>query len=643
MTRVRRYRSRACRILGTGLLAACVQISALAGAQAEPSHGLSVFGALKYPADFKHFEYVNPDAPKGGAMSMIGTSGLNTFDSFNAFLLKGDPAQGLSLLFDTLMARAADEPDAVYGLVAHSAEVAPDKMSVTFYLRPEARFADGTPVTSADVAYSFKALKTEGHPAYRILLRDVEAAEEVDPLTVRYRFKGTQVRDLPIVVAGLPILSKAYYGKHKFAATSLDPPLGSGPYTIGKFKQGAFVEYERRTDYWAKDLAVNRGRFNIDKLRYIYFRDRTAELEALKAGTFDLREEFTSRDWANAYKGEQVTSGKLKLLTLPDERPSGAQGFFINMRRAKFADVRVRKAFDLAFDFEWTNKNLFFNLYKRTASFFENSEMKATGKPSAGELALLEPHRKSLPGAVFGEVYKSPVTSGSGHNRKFLQRALTLLKQAGWTQHQAAIDDPDCGMVCKVMITIGLKSQKTEPVLRNAKGETLDVEFLTYSPTMERIIAPYVRNLVAIGIKASIRRVDTAQFQRRLESFDFDIIVQRYALRLTPGIELRTYWSSRAASIKGSRNLAGIKNPVVDALIEKVIAAKSRKELVTAARALDRVLRADHCWVPHWYKAAHNIAYWDKFSRPKVKPRYARGVIDTWWYDAKKAAGLAAK
>ena len=634
---------RAVAVMGVALALTCVQLLTGDTARAEPSHGLSIFGELKYPADFTHFAYANPQAPKGGTMSMIGTSGLNTFDSFNAFLLKGDPAQGLSLLFDTLMVRAADEPDAVYGLVARSADVAPDKMSVTFQLRPEARFSDGSPVTAADVAYSFAALKSEGHPGYRIVLRDVVAVDEVDPHTVRYRFKGTRVRDLPIVVAGLPILSKAYYATHKFAVTSLEPPLGSGPYAIDKFKQGAFVQFKRRTDYWAHDLNVNHGRFNLDKLRFIYFRDRTAELEALKAGTFDLREEFTSRDWAMAYKGRQVKSGKLKLLTLPDERPSGAQGFFINMRRAKFADIRVRKALDLAFDFEWTNKNLFFSLYKRTASFFENSKMKATGRPSAAELVLLEPHRANLPAAVFGEVYTSPVTSGSGHNRKFLQRSLELLKEAGWTQHQIAIDSSDCGIYCKFMITVGLRTQRTEPVLRNAKGKAFEIEFLTYSPSMERVMAPFVRNLLAIGIKASIRRVDTAQFQRRLEGFDFDIITQRYSLRLTPGIELRTYWSSRSADIKGSRNLAGIKNPVVDALIDKVVEAKSRGDLITAARALDRVLRADHCWVPHWYKAAHNIAYWDKFSRPVVKPRYARGVIDTWWYDPKKAAALAAK
>jgi microcin C transport system substrate-binding protein len=581
---------------------------------AEARHGLSAFGELKYPADFKRFDWVNPDAPKGGRLATIGTASRTSFDSFNNFILKGDAAQGLDYLFDTLMTRAYDEPDAVYGLVASTAELAPGGSGVTFRLRKEAKFADGTPLTAADVVFTFNTLKEKGHPLYRLQLKDVTKAEAPDPLTVRYTFTGTQVRDLPLVVATLPILSKAYYGVHAFDQTTLDPPLGSGPYKIGTFKQGAFVSYQRRDDYWAKDLPVNKGRYNFDELRYEYYRDRTAELESLKAGAYDLREEFTSRDWATAYDIPAVRQGRLIRLTLPDESPSGAQGFFLNTRRPKLADVRVRKALDLAFDFEWTNKNLFYGLYTRTESFFENSDMKAEGKPGPAELALLEPFRAQLPPETFGEPYKPPVSDGSGQDRKLLREAARLLGAAGY--------------------------QVKDGKRVNAKGKALDLEFLITDPTSERLTQPYVNNLRALGIPATIRRIDPAQYERRVKSFDFDVVGQRFTLRLTPGPELRNFWGSESAKTDGSFNLAGISHPAVDALIGKVVSAKSREELKTAAKALDRVLRVGHYWVPHWYKAAHHVVYWDKFSRPAVKPRYERGIIHTWWYDAEKAAKL---
>lgn len=580
----------------------------------ETRHGLSVFGPLAYPADFTHFNYVNPDAPKGGRISMVGPAGRITFDSFNDHILKGDAAQGLELLFDSLMVRAFDEPDAVYGLLASSAEIADDGMSVTFRLRPEATFADGSPVTAGDVVFSFQTLKEKGHPRYRIALRDVEMAEAVDPRTVRYTFKGTLVRDLPINVATLPVLSKAFYTANTFEETSLTPPLGSGPYKIADFKAGTFVLYKLRDDYWARDLPVNKGRFNFAEIRFEYFRDRTAELTNLKSGSFDFREEFTSVDWATAYDIPAVTQGRMIKESLPDDTPSGAQGFFINTRRDKFKDPRVRKALGLAFDFEWTNKNLFYGLYQRTSSYFENSPMKAEGKPSPDELALLEPFRDKLPPEVFGDATSPPVSNGSGTDRKLLREAAKLLNEAGWQQ---------------------------KGTLRvNARGEPLSVEILIFSPSFERIILPYVKNLQAIGVDASLRRVDPAQYERRVKSFDFDLTTERYTMRLTPGIELKTFWGSETAMTDGSYNLAGIADPVVDALIERIMAAKSRAELETAARAADRVLRTGYYWVPHWYKAAHHLAYWNKFSRPATKPRYARGVIDTWWYDAQKAARL---
>lgn len=596
-------------------LAAILTVAAVVAcspAHAGTTHGLSPFGELKYPAGFKHFDYVNPDAPKGGKLSMIGTAGIVTFDSFNGFILKGDAAQGLGLIFDSLMTPAGDEPNAVYGLVARDAELSEDKRELTFRLRPEARFADGSPLTAADVAFSFQVLKEKGHPNVSFPLRDVRSAEALDPMTVRYRFGGDLIRDLPVRVATLPILSKAYYSTREFDLTTLEPPLGSGPYKIGEFKQGTFVAYRRRDDYWAKDLNVNAGRFNFDEIRFEYFRDRTIELENLKAGAFDLREEFTSRDWANAYDIPAVKEGRLVRLDLPDERPAGTQGFFLNTRRAKFQDIRVRKALDMAFDFEFTNRNLFFGLYKRTTSFFQNSEMMAEGKSSPQELALLEPFRAKLPPEVFGEAYVPPVTDGSGADRRLLREAGRLLTEAGWQQ----------------------KDGKRV----NTAGEEFTVEFLVSDPTTERLLGPYVKNLQAIGVLVTIRRVDAAQYERRSKSFDYDVKSQRYAMSLTPGVELKNMFSSEAASADGSYNLSGIADPVVDALIGKAMGARSRAELVTAARALDRVLRAGHYWVPHWYKASHHVVYWNKFSRPATKPRYDRGVEDTWWYDAAKAA-----
>ncbi|MGE0024758.1 MAG: extracellular solute-binding protein [Hyphomicrobium sp.] len=590
---------------------------AAAPLSAEPRHGLSIFGELKYPADFKHFDYVNADAPKGGRVSQIGPGGVTTFDSFNSFILKGDAAQGMELCFDSLMVRAHDEPDAVYGLVAETADVAADGMSVTFKMRPEAKFSDGTLVTADDAVFSFEAIKAKGHPRLAFPLRDVVKAEALDSLTVRYTFEGTLVRDLPVNVATLPILSKAYYTTHDFEKTSLDAPLGSGPYKVGPYKAGTYVTYVRRPDYWGRDLAVNIGHYNFDEVRYEYFRDRTLELEALLAGTIDFREEFTSKDWATGYDRKPVKDGRIKLLTIPDERPSGAQGFFINTRRDKFRDVRVREALGLAFDFEWSNEKLFYKLYTRTASYFENSDLKAVGPPSAEERALLEPFRDKLAAAVFGEPVSPPVTDGTGNNREQLRRAVKLLTEAGWTQ--------------------------TPEGVRNGEGQPLAVEILIDSPTFERIAAPYVKNLKAIGIDATIRIVDAAQYEQRIKEFDFDLTTERYALQLTPGVELKTFWGSQAAATIGSFNLAGIADPVLDQLIDKIVAAKSRAELVTGTRAADRVLRAGYYWVPQWYKGAHNLAFWDKYGWPAVKPKYERGALDTWWYDEAKAKALAAR
>ena len=577
---------------------------------AEPTHGLSVFGDLKYLASFGHFDYVNPDAPKGGRMALIGPVASDTFDSFNGYILKGDPAQGLALMFDTLMARAMDEPDAVYGLVAKTADLAADRKSLVFELRPEAKFADGTGLTSEDVCDSFRLLSTLGHENIRLTIKDVEACDVLAPHTVRYRFKSAGIRDLPLSISALPIFSKAYYAKNDFAKTTLDAPLGSGPYKIKSDRAGEYVAYGRRADYWAKDLPVNRGRYNFDEVRFDYFRERTAGLEALKSGVIDLREEYTSRDWATSYDFPALKDGRVKQTTLPDETPSGAQGYFFNLRREKFQDIRVRRAFNLAFDFEWTNKNLFYGLYDRTMSFFESSPLKATGVPPAEELAILEPMRAMLRLEVFSAPELPPVSDGSGQDRKLLRQASDLLDQAGWA--------------------------KDNDLRKNPKGETLSAEFLIESPAFERILAPYVKNLKLLGIDASMRIVDDAQYQSRRKTFNYDILSSRFSSDVTPGTGLRVFFGTASADAPGSFNISGVKSPAIDALIEKVIAADSRKQLDIAGRALDRVLRAELFWVPNWHKASHWIAHWDRYGWPAIKPKYDRGIVDTWWYDTAK-------
>jgi len=401
-----------------------------------------------------------------------------------------------------------------------------------------------------------------------------------------------------------------------FTKTTLVPPVGSGPYEISKFKAGSFIEYKRRQDYWAKDLPVNVGRYNFNVLRFNYYKDRTAWFLGLTSGEYDFGEEFTSKRWATEYSNlPAIKNGRMLRRTIPDATPSGTQGWFFNTRRDKFKDPRVRKAIGYAFDFEWSNKNLFYGLYKRTTSYFQNAEsMMAKGKPSPEELALLEPHRDKLSPEVFGEVQTPPISDGSKRDRKLLREADKLLRAAGWE----------------------LKNRKRV----NAKGEQLRFEFMRATPSFDRIVQPFIENLRLLGIDAKIRPVDAAQFQRRLKSYDFDIATARFSMSLTPGNELGNYFGTRSANSPGSRNLAGISNPVIDALVEKVMEAKNRADVDVTVRVLDRVLRAGHYWVPHWYKASHNLAFWDKFSWPKTKPKYARGVIDTWWYDEAKAAKL---
>ena len=582
-------------------------------------HGLSVFGDLKYPADFAHFGYVNPAAPKGGTLALVPSNWAfnqnpQTFNTLNTLILKGDAPVGLTIIYDSLMVRALDEPDAVYGLVAEGVEASADRNTYRFYLRPEARWHDGTALTADDVAFTLTTLKEKGHPLISQTIREMASAEAISPAEVQVTFTGDQARDLVQTVAGLPIISKAYYAGRPFDETTMDLPLGSGPYRVGLFNAGRFIDYERVDDYWGKDLPVVQGQYNFDKIRYEFYRDRDVAFEAFKAGRYLYREEFTSRVWATGYNFPAVQDERVKLETLPDDTPSGAQGWFINTRLKKFSDPRVREALIYAFDFEWTNRTLFYDLYKRTHSYFQNSDMMAHGAPDEAELKLLEPWRGKVPDEVFGEPFSPPVSNGSGQDRKLLRHSARLLKEAGWTV--------------------------VDGVLKNGEGETLSVEFLDNEPTFDRVVQPYIRNLKLLGIDARSRTVDASQYQNRLNEFDFDLVIRRYSMSPTPGEAIKQFWTTGSASVPGSNNLSGIQDPAIDALTDLVIDAETRAKQITAARALDRVLRAGRYWVPQWYKASHNVAYWDVYDRPPEKPRYSLGVAETWWIDADQAAKL---
>jgi len=591
-------------------------------AEEAEQHGISAFGDLVLPPDFPYFPYVNPDAPKGGRYSeAVSSRGYNgsflTFDSLNAYILKGNGAFGMALTFASLMVRSGDEPDAMYGLAARAVRISDDGLRYTFLLRPQAKFHDGSPLTGHDVAWSLNTLKDKGHPIITQLLRDLKGAEVTGDHTVVVRFAEKRARDVPLFVAGLPIFSRAYYATRPFDQSTLDVPLGSGPYKVGRVDAGRFIEFDRVADWWGADLPVARGQHNFQNVRYEYYRDREVGFEGFTGGSYLFREEFTSRVWATRYDFPALKDGRVKRTVIPDDTPSGAQGWFINTRRRKFQDPRLREALINAFDFEWTNKNLMYGSYDRTQSVFENSPMKAAGKPSVAELKLLEPFRGQLPDEVFGEPYVPPVTDGSGRDRRWLLRAVRLLNDAG------------------------LRLQDGKRVLPD--GSSFSIEFLIDEPTFKPHHLTYMKNLTTIGLDTSLRIVDPVQYRARVDDFDFDITVERFSFSSTPGDSLRSYFSSRAARTKGSQNLAGIASPAIDALIDAAIAARTREDLNAACRALDRVFRAGRYWIPHWYKASHWIAYWDVFGHPAAKPRYFRGIPETWWSDSAKAARLEQK
>lgn len=580
------------------------------------SYGLSSFGDLELPADFPHFPYADPTMKTGGALklqikSASGNQSFETFDTLNIYVFKGDGAAGMGSTFDSLMTGSGDEPDAAYGLVARSVAYTPDKLAYRFTLRPEARFHDGAPLTAADVVFSLETLKAKGHPGYRLLLANVASVEAQGDHVVLVRFDAKRSRDAHLIVAGMPIFSAKYWEGRDFEASTLEPPLGSGPYKVKRFEQGRFIEFERVADYWGATLPVNVGLNHFDTIRYEYSRDRTLGFEDFKAGRVTFNEEYTSRIWFTGYDFPAVKDGRVKRVTLPDGKPVPSQGWYFNARRPAFADPRVREALAIAFDFEWSNANLMFGAYKRLHSYFQNSPMMAVDPPGDDERALLDPFRATLPAEVFDKPYLPPVSDGSGSDRALLRRADQLLREAG----------------CK----------RDGGTLLLPSGQPLTIEVLDSSPVFQGHIQSWAANLKRLGITMTSRVVDAAQYRRRLDNFDFDVVAMALGGTVTPGVELRNVFTTTAADTPGSRNLAGIKVPAVDALVEAIARAATKVEAQTAARALDRVLRAGRWWVPMWYRDVAWIAYWDIYDLPDKHPKYSTGAPDLWRWSPEKA------
>ena len=600
------------RMLKTALAAAALALAPVLGHAEEvtPRHGIAMHGDPKYGPDFQHFDYVNPDAPKGGTVRL---SAIGTYDTLNPYTLRGVSAAGLGYLFEALMVGSQDEAFSEYGLIAETVEMPEDRSWVAFNLRPEARFHDGKPITAEDVIWSFQTLKEKGDPFYRAYYANVAKAEVVGERKVKFTFEPGDNRELPLIMGQLPVLPKHYWEGREFEKTTLEVPVGSGPYRVESFDAGRSITYVRDPDYWGKDLAVMRGFNNFERIRYDYYRDSTVALEAFKAGTVDFRQENNSKLWATAYDAPQVKSGQIQLLTVPHEIPTGMQGFAMNLRRPLFQDRKVRQALGYAFDFEWSNKNLFYGQYTRTDSYFSNSELASRGLPEGEELAILEKHRGRVPEELFTTPYVPPATDGSGNNRQNLRKAAELLKEAGWTVQGGR--------------------------LVNAQGQPFDFEILLSSPDFERIAQPFARALERLGIAARIRTVDPAQYETRMESYDYDMTVEVFGQSLSPGNEQRDFWGSASADIPGGRNTIGIKDPVVDELVNLVIAAPSRESLVARTRALDRVLLWGHYIIPHWHIRSFRVAFWDMFGRPAEFPKYGF-AFDAWWVDQQKQAAL---
>jgi len=578
----------------------------------ERHHGLSLITPEpQLPADFPHFPYANPDAPKGGEVRLPA---IGSFDTLNPIPLKGTKASGLGLLYEQLMTNSLDEPSAEYGLIAKWVSYPEDYSSVTFGLNPKARWHDGEPITPEDVVFSFDVLK-ENNPFYAAYYANVTSAEQTGEREVTFRFDTTGNRELPLIVGQMLVFPKHYWDGSENpdpASTTLEPPLGSGPYRIVEAEGGRRISYERVEDYWAKDLPTRKGQYNFDRVEYEYFRDTTVAFEAFKAGKLDFYVESSAKNWAQGYDFPAKNRGDVIKRTVELDTPQPMQAFVFNTRRDRFADPRVRRAFNYAFDFEWANKNLFFGQYARTDSFFKNTQMEAQGVPEGREREILERLRaeypEHVPEEVLSEDYTNPEGGGRRAMRANLREALSLLREAGW-------------------------DSKGGELVNARTGERFEVEFLLRSPAMERVVLPYSQTLERLGIDVSVRVVDSSQYQERENTFDFDVIVDSFRQSNSPGNEQRDFWGSQAAKTPGSRNTIGIQNPAVDDLIDQIVFAKDRDELVAAARALDRVLLRNHYVVPQWYSPAQRIAYWDKYDHPQPLPSRAVGLTEVWWYD----------
>ncbi|UYM15805.1 extracellular solute-binding protein [Endozoicomonas euniceicola] len=572
---------------------------------------MTMHGSPKYPEGFRHYDYVNPEAPKGGALRMTAPG---TFDSLNPYIEKGTSVGGTTYMYDTLMVSSYDEPFTMYPLLAQYVEQAPDNSSITFHLNPKARFHDGHPVTAEDVVFSLNTLLEKGAPFYRAYYGDIKKAEALSKYSVRFIFKHNRNRELPLIISQMTILPKHFWEKpeNDFQAANMSLPLGSGPYKIKSVDSGRSIEYQRVDDYWAKDLPVNVGRYNFDSIQYDYFRDENVALQAMKAGKYNLRFEYSALNWATAYDIPATRNGELKLESIKTLSPQGMQGFAYNTRRELFKDPKVRKALVAALDFEWLNKNLFYGSYFRSNSYFSNSTMSATGIPEGKELALLEPFRNQLPKELFSEPYQLPVYDGSGQIRKQLRDSLKLLTEAGWKLENG--------------------------VLRNSEGQPFKFEILLIQSSMERIALPFKKNLEQLGIDASIRVVDASQYISRLRNFDYDMIVTGYGQSSSPGNEQRDFWGSAAADVPGSRNYMGIKNPVIDQLTDTLIHADSREDLEAAVKALDRVLLWGDYMIPQWYYPNVRVAYWQPLEHPfkptlngSKAPQLYSFDLNSWW------------
>ena len=569
-----------------------------------PQHGVAMHGEVKYPADFKHFEYVNPLAPKGGTVRRSVVS--NSYDSFHPFVLKGVPAAGVShYLYDTLTIQSEDEAFSQYGLIAEKIEMPADRSWVIFHINPKARFQDDHPITPEDVIFTFNSLIEHGAPFYKAYYGDVSKVSKVAEHQVRFDFKNSENRELPLILGQLPVLPKHYWESRDFSKSTLDIPLGSGPYKIKSFNTGRSITYERIPTYWAKDLPVNKGQYNFDEIIFEYYGDQTIALEAFKAGEYDFIVENTAKNWATAYTGDKFDNGTIIKEEVEHEQPVGMQSFIFNTRRDIFKDPKVREALSYAFDFEWTNKQLFFGQYKRTNSYFENSELASSGLPSEDELAILNTFKDQIPASVFTTVNKAPTTDGSGKVRKNLRTALKLLKEAGW-------------------------SIKNKQLVNDKTSQPFEFEILLYQKSFERIIHPFTKNLAKLGINAKIRLVDTNQYIGRVRKYDYDMFIMTLSQSNSPGNEQRDYWYSTNTNTPGTRNYIGVSDPVVDELVDMIIAAPDRESLVTRTKVLDRILLSKHLVIPQWHLPKQRIAYWKRLSHPDVFPK--SGVnFDTWW------------